>query len=340
MEENKTLQKENASAETSAESTAEAPVPAQEEKAIDTAISLKYADKKEVAKGGLLGAFIGLAIIVPGVSGSVAAIILRLYEKLLYALGNILKEFKKCAKFLLPVAVGAVVGVVAGFFGIKALLNLIPFAIVALFAGLMFGSFPAIRDQLCGEKITPARAVLFAVGLLIPIGISCAAVFTSIGSVDLGNLKFYHYIILLVLGFVVAITQLVPGLSATALLMSVGYFTPLINSVSISYWKENPAVFGAYACLAVGFLVGLIAVSKGLSKLLEKFHAPAFYTIAGLSLGSSITMFFNPEICETYSSWAGGAPWVEIVCGVALFIIGIILAYFFVRYERKHTSKQ
>ena len=56
--------------------------------------SLAYRDKKEVAKGGLLGFFIGLAIIVPGVSGSAVAIIFRLYEKLLYAFGNILKQFK------------------------------------------------------------------------------------------------------------------------------------------------------------------------------------------------------------------------------------------------------
>ena len=56
-------------------------------------LSLAYADKKEVAKGGVLGLFIGLAIIVPGVSGSAVAIIFRLYEKLLYAFGNLLKSF-------------------------------------------------------------------------------------------------------------------------------------------------------------------------------------------------------------------------------------------------------
>ena len=51
-------------------------------------LSLKFANRKEVLKSALLGAFIGLAIIVPGVSGSAVAIIFRLYEKLLFALGN------------------------------------------------------------------------------------------------------------------------------------------------------------------------------------------------------------------------------------------------------------
>ena len=59
---------------------------------------LSYADKKEAVKGGVLGVFIGLAVIVPGVSGSAVAIIFKLYEKLLYAFGNIFKQFKKCVR--------------------------------------------------------------------------------------------------------------------------------------------------------------------------------------------------------------------------------------------------
>ena len=120
-------------------------------------LSLAYADKKEVAKGGVLGLFIGLAIIVPGVSGSAVAIIFRLYEKLLYAFGNLLKSFKKCVRFLLPIAIGAVIGLVVGFIAVEQLINLVMFAVVALFAGLMLGAFPAVTDQIKGEKITAPR---------------------------------------------------------------------------------------------------------------------------------------------------------------------------------------
>ena len=54
--------------------------------------SLKYGSKKQVVKGGILGFFIGLAVIVPGVSGSAVAVIFGLYEKLLYAFGNFLRR--------------------------------------------------------------------------------------------------------------------------------------------------------------------------------------------------------------------------------------------------------
>ena len=62
-------------------------------------LSLRYENRRQVAKGGILGFFIGLAVIVPGVSGSAVAIIFKLYEKLLYSLGNFLRKFKTCLLF-------------------------------------------------------------------------------------------------------------------------------------------------------------------------------------------------------------------------------------------------
>ena len=144
---------------------------------------MRYENKKQVAKGGLLGAFIWLAVIVPGVSGSAVAIIFRLYEKLLYALGNLFRQFKKCVLFLAPVVIGAVVGLVLGFFGVRALLNLLPFAIVALFAGLMIGAFPSVKAEVKGEKLTVSRGVLFSAGAFCTSsqrpGLSCLCRCTS-----------------------------------------------------------------------------------------------------------------------------------------------------------------
>lgn len=304
------------------------------------AMDLRYQNGKEVFKGGVLGAFIGLAVIVPGVSGSAVAIIFRLYEKLLYALGGIFHRFKESARFLLPIALGGIVGLAAGFFGVRFLLNLLPFAIVALFAGLMLGAFPAVTDEIKGEKPTPLRIILFLLGLLFPIGLSALSVFGTPDMLSLDNLSWYHYILFLLVGYAIAVTQLVPGLSATALLMTFGCFTPLMNSVSLTYWQENPMVLLVYACLAVGFVLGLLTFSNGLSRLLEKKRAPAFYTIAGLSLGSIVTMFFNPEIVEVYESWTiSAAMWRELGIGMLLFGIGIIAATYFVRYERNRVMK-
>lgn len=299
---------------------------------------LEYSGKKEVVKGGVLGVFIGLAVIVPGVSGSAVAIIFKLYEKLLYAFGNILKRFKKCIIFLAPIIVGAVVGLLGGFLAVQQLINLIQFAIVALFAGLMLGAFPAVTDQIKGEKITAPRAALFFLGLAIPVAFAAMSVAIDGGEQVLENTPWYYYILFLVLGFVIAVTQLVPGLSASAILMMFGFYKPLLDSIHFSYWGENPAIFGVYACLIVGFLIGLVVVSKGLNKVLQKYHTPTFFTVAGMSLGSIITMFYNPEITAYYGEWGGAFQWWELVLGIALFAVGAVAAYMFVRYERKHSK--
>ena len=201
---------------------------------------LKYKNGKEVAKGGLLGFFIGLAVIVPGVSGSTVAIIFKLYHKLLYALGNIVRKFKKCAKFLVPILIGLIVGFVLGFLAIQRLIDISPFTIIGLFAGLMLGAFPAVYDEVRAEKKTPLRLGLFAMGLAIPVVISVVSVFATEGAQSLEGLNAGHYILFLALGYLVAITQVVPGLSATAILMAFGYFTPIMQSVHLPMAQKIP----------------------------------------------------------------------------------------------------
>ncbi|HBF44239.1 MAG TPA: hypothetical protein DDW16_01160, partial [Clostridiales bacterium] len=299
---------------------------------------LAYKDKKQVFLGGVLGFFIGLAIIVPGVSGAAIAIILGLYEKLLYSMGNLFKSFKKCIKFLIPVIIGGIIGFVGGFFTVQKLLNLFPFAVIALFGGFMFGSYPAITDKIKNQKRTALSTFLFALGVIIPVVISLISVFYGASQRGLTNLRIYHYIIFLVIGYLIAITQIIPGLSATALLMTLGYFTALLNAVGFELIKNVPLLM-VYVCLVIGFVIGMLTFSKILSLVLAKFEVNTFNLIAGLSLGAVVTMFFNPDIYEVYSSWhKNGINVWELVIGIVLFVIGMILAYKLVLFERKHVK--
>lgn len=297
---------------------------------------ITYKNAKDVARGGLLGLFIGLAIIVPGVSGSTVAIIFKLYDKLIYALGNIFKRFAACVKFLLPVVIGAAIGFLLGFFAIQQLMAVAPFTVVGLFAGMMIGAFPAVKDEIKGEKITVPRALLFALGVAIPVAIALGTTFGTEGARPLEGLQFYHYIIFILIGYVVAVTQVVPGLSATAILMAFGYFSSIMNSVHLSYWKENPMVLLVYACMVLGFVIGLVTFSKVLDLVFKKARATAFFMIVGLSLGSLLTLFFNSDIYAVYQTWAAeGVDALDLSLGIVLFVVGAAVAYLFVHYERK-----
>ena len=308
-------------------------------------IALIQYNKKTWCKSALLGFFIGLAVIVPGISGSTVAIIFKLYDQFLYALGNLLKKFKQCFIFLLPIGIGIVVGVLLGFIGVKWLLEILPFAIVCLFAGLMTGAFPAVSDEIKGAKKTWGRVALFALGLLIPVALGCASALLSnsaqASTTDVfANIQWWHVGLGLLIGAVMGITQIVPGLSASAFLMAVGWFQSLVQSVSMTYWKNNPFIFLVYGALAIGFIGGILAFSKLLTNVFAKARHTAYSMIIGLSLGSILSMFCNGDIVETYASWAAGGAFALDVClGIALFALGVIGAYLLVRYQRKKDAQ-
>ena len=296
---------------------------------------ITYKNAKDVARGGLLGLFIGLAIIVPGVSGSTVAIIFKLYDKLIYALGNLFKRFAACVKFLIPIVIGAAAGFLLGFFAIQQLMAVVPFTVVGLFAGMMIGAFPAVKDEIKGEKANAPRILLLLLGIAIPVAIALGTTFGTEGARPLEGLEFYHYIIFILIGYVVAITQVVPGLSATAILMAFGYFSSIMNSVHLFYWKENPMVLLVYFCMVLGFVLGLISFSKVLDIIFKKARATAFFMIVGLSLGSLLTLFFNSDIYAVYKEWtASGVDALDLSLGLILFVVGTIVAYLFVKYER------
>lgn len=147
---------------------------------------IKY-NRKTWCKSALLGFFIGLAVIVPGISGSTVAIIFKLYDQFLYAVGNLFKQFKKCFIFLLPIGVGIVLGLLLGFFTVQKLLELLPFAIVGLFAGLMSGAFPAVKDELKGAKMNGKRIALLILGVLIPIALGIGSVALNANAAEAGK---------------------------------------------------------------------------------------------------------------------------------------------------------
>ncbi len=302
---------------------------------------VKYS-KKTWTKSAVLGFFIGLAVIVPGISGSTVAIIFKLYRQFLYAIGHLFNEFKKCFVFLLPIAIGMVVGVAAGFFGVKALLEILPFAVICLFAGLMTGAFPAVKDEIKGVRFTPFRITLLCIGILVPVGIGVSSALLGAGAEGAGvfaKIEWWQVLLALVVGYAMAITQVVPGLSASAILMAIGWFSSLISSVSFTYWQQNGSIFLLYAGLGVGFLLGLFTFSRFLDFLFAKAKVATYCPVVGLSLGSIVTMFCNGDVIAVYAGWATAFNPLDCFLGIALFAVGIVASYLLVRVQRKKDEK-
>lgn len=322
-------------------------------------IVLNHKPMQGFFKSFIFGILYGLAIIVPGISGAAIAIIFKMYDQLIYSVSNIFKHFKKCFTYILPVILGLIVGFVVGFFAIQKLLQLMQFSLVLLFAGLMVGSFPAVLKQIKGNKKTPINISLLIVGALLPIIITLITSLTSISSIqnDIKNtadvinsgdiarnffkdFPFWMFIVIIPIGMVVGTTQVVPGLSATAFLMMVGFFKPIMDSIHFSFIKENPLIIVFLLIMVVAFLAGFFLTSKLVEFLTKKNRVLTYQSIVGLSLGSIISMFFNPEMMQVYFKWAivginTTLEKLDVILAAPLFIIGVVGAYFLIRYELK-----
>ena len=205
-----------------------------------------------------------------------------------------------------------------------------------------------MKDELKGAERNTKRVCLFLLGLCIPVALGCVSAILSINTgtgADLfAKVEWWHVLLGLVIGYVVGVTQVVPGLSASAFLMAIGWYNSLMQSVSVTFWKGNPMIFLVYAGLGVGFLLGIFFFSKFLTWVFGKARHTAYCMIVGLSLGSIISMFCNGDVMSIYLHWASGAAeWWHILLsvgiGVILFGAGLIGAYLLVRVERKKDAE-
>ena len=302
---------------------------------MDELIDLKYKNYKEILISIFVGFSIGLSVIVPGISGSAIAIIMKVYDKMMYSFSNIFKRFKVCFVFLIPIVIGIVAGFGIGFVLVKLLLENIPFITICFFVGLMVGTFPILFKEIKGEKATINRKLLFASGILVPIGITLISMVAD-GNNSLFGLNFGHYILFLVLGVLISLTQIIPGLSATVLLMMFGYYTAILEGVGTELFTNFDLLL-VYLMLGLGFVIGILLFSKVINRLLEKQRTPFFFTICGLSIGSMVAVFLGNECMDIYKAWDSMAR--DLIIGIFALASGFAITFALYLYDKKKEKK-
>lgn len=302
-------------------------------------VDLKYKNIKEILISIFVGFSIGLSVIVPGISGSTIAIIMKVYDKMMYSFSNIFKKFKLCFMFLLPILCGIVAGFGIGFVLVKLLLETIPFITICFFVGLMVGTFPILFREIKGENATMNRKLLFLVGILVPLAITSISLFAD-SNKSLAGLNFGNYLLFLFLGILISLTQIIPGLSATVLLMMFGYYTAILDGVGTQLFKDFNLML-VYIMLVVGFVIGILLFSKVINRLLDKQRKPFFFTICGLSIGSMVAVFLGNECVDIYVSWGrDGNPVRDIIVGILALAAGFAITFALYLYDKKKAEKK
>jgi len=239
----------------------------------------------------LKGAVVGIANIIPGVSGGTMAVITGIYEKLIDIISNILSHLKSWTKlkedlkFIIPIGIGAVIGIVAFSKLLKWLLKSFEMPTLYCFLGLIIGSLPLIFKNANEKGFNKKYIIPFVVttGLMIGLNIIAMNVSESNAIIEFGRTPI-DILKLLGYGFVAAGTMIIPGISGSMVLMIMGVYEAILTAVSsLDIITLIP--------FAIGVGIGIIIVSKIINILLEKFYGYTYYAILGFIIGSIIFIF-------------------------------------------------
>ena len=206
------------------------------------------------------GFILGIANIIPGVSGGTIAITLGIYEKLISVISNFRKSIKENIKFIIFIVLGIVISLLVFSNIIGYCLDKFPFVTILFFIGFIVGGLPILFKKVKG-RVNVLNIIVF----LITFGIVIILKFISPENniVNLDNLTFIKIIGLFFAGFISSASMLLPGISGSFVLMLIGYYEPIINSIrSLTRFNDifhNIIILGIGG---VGILFGIVCAAK------------------------------------------------------------------------------
>lgn len=286
----------------------------------------------------LKGVVIGVANILPGISGGMLAITMGVYDKIIHAVTRLFKEPLKSLRILFPYGMGAVAGIVFLSLAFEYLFHTYPLQTKMTFLGMIGGGLPSLfRKSFSNSRADRRQGVVTAVltcGVVILItfiaesviasGERVEGMIVSSGAVYLSSEKFWVLTMLLV-GLTAAGTMVVPGVSGSMIMMMLGFYEPLLetNNACIRAFSAldlpnlwfNGRVLVPYAA---GLFTGVFLFANIVERLLSHHERQMYQVITGLVFSSPFVILWD-------------IPWekvklYELMGGIALALIGYTAA--------------
>lgn len=230
----------------------------------------------------------GIAEVIPGVSGGTIAFITGIYERLIRAITNVkpslLSQWQEGGfgavwreldgTFLLQLAVGMVMGIVVGVFGVSHLLETSPEPLWGFFFGLIAASCIYIGKQVKGWGVKPLLALI--VGAAIAYGITVMAPAEGSDS----------YPMIFISGVLAISALILPGISGSFILLMLGMYHIVIPTVKDFLSTRDMESFGVVVVFALGAAVGLLCFSRVVRYMWERYEQVTLALLTGFMLGS------------------------------------------------------
>lgn len=267
----------------------------------------------------LQGMVVGIANIIPGVSGGTMMVAMGLYDKLIHAITHLKSEFKESLKLLVPIFLGAGIAIVALSRLFEFLLENYPIPTNFAFCGLIAGSLPFIFKKVKGHSVSVGRAVCFII--FFAIVILMAVIGETSGNAADVSFGLINVIKLLLVGIIAAATMVIPGVSGSMMLMLLGYYDTILKT--INNFMDALAAFdmqeilvqcGILIPFGIGVILGIFLIAKIIEFIFSKAEIHAYYAIIGLILASPVAILLKTD-------WSGFSV-LTLAVGLVTFAAG------------------
>ncbi|WP_035187217.1 DUF368 domain-containing protein [Alteribacter aurantiacus] len=233
----------------------------------------------------LRGLAVGMIETVPGISGSTVAMILGLYERLIYSFSVLTtKKRKEVIPFLLTFGAGMVIGFGISVTIIYYLLSTYRVPTMMFFAGIIVGFLPYLwkeAEQRANHRLTTKHFGIIALFLLIIFAFQALGGTTTM---DPANLSGTDYLFFVTSGFIASTALVLPGISGALILTILGVYETAISSLA----EMNLPVI---LTLGAGGCLGVLFTSKLIRYMLIHYSSETYAAMIGLVTGSIFVIF-------------------------------------------------
>ena len=284
------------------------------------------------------GFLMGISNIIPGFSGGTMAVILKVYDRLIFDLSDITKHPIKAIKDLIFLGIGLLIGMVFAMFTIVFLLDRFPFPTIIFFVGLIIGCLPQMFMQSYEAKKSKLDYLWIIPGLALIIIIPLL----NAGDAKL-EISFTALLLVSIMGIVSSASMVIPGLSGSLTLMAFGYYTLILTSGTdlmkglfdgTNVWDELIVM----VVFAISCVIGVLLISKLMGILLKRWKGAVYFFIFGLILGSPFSIIWAACHNDDYDiNFKSPGMWcASVIC----LIIGCLLPLMVRFIEKKMNEKK
>ena len=275
------------------------------------------------------GFIMGIANIIPGVSGGTLALTMGIYEDFIEAISHFFSKLKENIKFLVPIFIGMGLSILTASNIVSTCFDKYPVPTTLFFMGLVIGGIPMLYGKVKNDKKKKKEnntsnyiISLITFTVVILMAFSNQIFGKGLGDVCLSNISFGGYIALFFVGVISAATMVIPGVSGSLVLMLLGYYLPIVDTIKdLTHFNNIGHNLLVLIPFGIGVVIGIVLIAKLIEYLLKKYERKTYYGVLGFILASVIAIpvsVYNEVGNLSYSILEG-------IIAIALMVVGYII---------------